>query len=391
MPLWGVEMKLDTFAVPFTADRRMAYAAAYLEQCSYRQVEEVQAADFVLLPVPAKDYMLEGLDGKTVFLGGGSYPGTLDYCKNENFAEKNGIHAYSSYEEVLADAAVDAVVIAVPNDCHKELVIKALEKGKNVICEKPVEMSVAALDEMIAAADKSGKFFTVHQNRRWDVDFLAMKQIVNSGEIGELINIESRIHGSRGIPSDWRCHKPYGGGMILDWGVHLIDQILQIIKEKIVSVYCTVTNITTDEVDDGFKLTLYFESGKTAYIEVGTYNFIAMPRFYLQCKNGSAIIEDWQKKAQVARMKAWNEKEVLPVQTAAGITKTMAPRDEITLDMYEVERPVSDVHDFYRNFCAVLDKKAEPAIKHSEVRRVMQVMEAAFESSDKKQRIEVNI
>lgn len=91
MPLWGVEMKLDTFAVPFTADRRMAYAAAYLEQCSYRQVEEVQAADFVLLPVPAKDYMLEGLDGKTVFLGGGSYPGTLDYCKNENFAEKNGI------------------------------------------------------------------------------------------------------------------------------------------------------------------------------------------------------------------------------------------------------------------------------------------------------------
>ena len=79
MPLWGVEMKLDTFAVPFTADRRMAYAAAYLEQCSYRQVEEVQAADFVLLPVPAKDYMLEGLDAKTIFLGGGSYPGTLDY------------------------------------------------------------------------------------------------------------------------------------------------------------------------------------------------------------------------------------------------------------------------------------------------------------------------
>lgn len=74
MPLWGVEMKLDTFAVPFTADRRMAYAAAYLEQCSYRQVEEVQAADFVLLPVPAKDYMLEGLDGKTVFWGAAAIP-----------------------------------------------------------------------------------------------------------------------------------------------------------------------------------------------------------------------------------------------------------------------------------------------------------------------------
>ena len=134
-----------------------------------------------------------------------------------------------------------------------------------------------------------------------------------------------------------------------------------------------------------------FESGKTAYVEVGTYNFIAMPRFYLQCEKGSAIIEDWRKNAQVARMKAWNEKEVLPVQTAAGITKTMAPRDEVTLDMYEAERPVSDVHDFYRNFCAALDGKEQSLITHAQVRRVMQVMEAAFSSSDKKQATEVNI
>lgn len=308
-----------------------------------------------------------------------------------SLAEKNGIYAYPSFDEVIADTAVDAVVIATPNDSHRELVVRALEGGKNVICEKPVEMSVAALDEMLAAAEKSGRLFTVHQNRRWDVDFLAMKKLAGSGEIGELINIESRIHGSRGIPSDWRCHKPYGGGMLLDWGVHLIDQLLQIITEPLTGVYCTVTNITTNEVDDGFKLSLYFKSGKTAYVEVGTYNFKAMPRFYLQCTNGSAIIEDWQKNAQVARMKAWNEKEVLPVQTAAGITKTMAPRDEITLDLYEAERPVSDVHDFYRNYCAALEGKAELTVKHGEVRRVMQVMEAAFESAEKKQRLEVNI
>lgn len=313
----------------------------------------------------------------------------IDPAKNA-LAEKNGIHAYSSAEELLDDKNIDAVVIAVPNDDHKELVIKALEAGKNVICEKPVEMSVAAFDEMTAAANKSGKLFTVHQNRRWDVDFLAMKKIVESGEIGELISIESRVHGSRGIPSDWRCTKAQGGGMILDWGVHLIDQILQIVNEKIVGIYCTETHITNSEVDDGFKLYIYFESGKTAYVEVGTYNFIAMPRFYMQCKNGSALIEDWQKNAQVARMKAWNEKEVLPVQTAAGITKTMAPRDDITLDIYEAERPQSDVHDFYRNFCAALNGETQPLITHSEVRRVMQVMESAFKSSAEKQRLEVN-
>ena len=70
----------------------------------------------------------------------------IDPAKNA-LAEKNGIHAYSSFEEVLADSAVETVVIAVPNDDHKELVVKSLEAGKNVICEKPVEMSVAAFDE----------------------------------------------------------------------------------------------------------------------------------------------------------------------------------------------------------------------------------------------------
>ena len=297
-------------------------------------------------------------------------------------AAENGLKVYASADEVVADTAVDAVVVATPNDSHKELVIKALQAGKHVICEKPVEMSVAAFDEMCEAAAASGRLFTVHQNRRWDVDYLAMKQICGSKEIGELIRIESRIHGSRGIPSDWRCTKAQGGGMMLDWGVHLIDQILQIFAEdRIVKIYCDTTNITKTEVDDGFKLTIYFESGKTAYVEVGTYNFLAMPRFYLQCENGSAIIYDWTRKAEVARMKAGNEKDVLPVQTAAGITKTMAPRDEVTLDLYEVERPVSDVHDFYRNFCAAMDGEAVQLITQSQVRRVLRVMELALQSA----------
>ncbi|MBR2044473.1 MAG: Gfo/Idh/MocA family oxidoreductase [Clostridia bacterium] len=308
--------------------------------------------------------------------------GTYDIREvRRNAAKDNGIFVYDSNEALLNDPKVEIVVIAIPNDEHLEWVIKALEAGKNVICEKPVSMCVEELDKMIAAANKSGKLFSVHQNRRWDVDFLAMKQISRSGEIGKIINIESRVHGSRGIPSDWRCQKDCGGGMILDWGVHLIDQLLQIFKdEEIDTVYCENTHITNKEVDDGFKLTMRFKSGQRAYVEVGTYNFIALPRFYMQCENGTALITDWREKAKVAKMKAWNEKEVLPVQTAAGITKTMAPRDEITLDEYEIERPLSDVHDYYRNYVAALDGKAESLIKHSEVRRVMKVMEAAFES-----------
>lgn len=306
-------------------------------------------------------------------------------------ARDAGIHTYSSLEELVSDKEVDIVLCATPNDVHKDIVITALEAGKNVVCEKPVALSVSDFDDMVAAAKRSGKIFSVHQNRRWDVDFLAIKSIIDSGEIGETLNIESRIHGSRGIPSDWRCKKEYGGGMILDWGVHLIDQMLKLIPEKIVGIFCDVNNITTSEVDDGFNLRIFFESGKRATVEVGTYNFIAMPRFYMQAKSGSALIEDWQKKCRVARLKAWCEKEVLPVQTAAGITKTMAPRDEITIDSYEIERPTSDVHDFYRNLCRAIDGTEPQLIKNCEVRRVLLVMEAAFRSAELREFVKTEI
>ena len=318
--------------------------------------------------------------------------GIYDIAEKRMQAAKDaGIHTYSSLEDICADKSVDIVLCATPNDVHKDIVVTALKAGKHVVCEKPVALSVAEFDEMCRAAREAGKIFTVHQNRRWDVDYLAMQGLVNSGEIGEVINIESRIHGSRGIPSDWRCHKAPGGGMILDWGVHLIDQMLRLIPEKIVKIYCEVTNITTSEVDDGFNLHITFESGKRATVEVGTYNFLPLPRFYMQAKNGSALIEDWQKKCRVSKLKAWCEKDVLPVQTAAGITKTMAPRDEITLDMYEIERPTSDVHDFYRNLVRAIDGTEEQLIKLHEVRRVLLVMENAFRSAEEGTAVSVEI
>lgn len=318
--------------------------------------------------------------------------GVYDIKENRRqIAKTKGIRVYNSNEEIFNDKNVDIVVIATPNDSHKELALVAFKHKKHVICEKPVELSVKNLQKMIDASKKCGCFFTVHQNRRWDVDFLAVKKVIESKEIGEPISIESRIHGSRGIPSDWRSLKEYGGGMLYDWGVHLIDQVLQLIKSKVTSVDCSFTHILNDEVDDGFKLNLFFEDGKNAYIEVGTYNFLNMPRFYMQCKDGTLKIEDWQKKGQVAKLTAWQEKDITPVQNAAGITKTMAPRNEETLSLYEIDRPESDVHDFYRNAVKAIDNKEESIIKLEEVVRVMRVMETAKLSDKKSKKIKTQI
>ena len=295
-------------------------------------------------------------------------------------AAADGVKVYASREELLADPTIDMVTIATPNDVHEEIAIAALEAGKNVISEKPVTLSLESLERMIAAANKAGKIFSVHQNRRFDIDALAMKKIADSGEIGEVINIESRIHGSRGIPSDWRGIKKYGGGMLYDWGIHIIDQACMILGYDVKSVQCSFDHITNEEVDDGFQLTIEYHSGKKAYCEVGTYNFAEMPRFYMRAKKGSAIIPHWSIPAHVVKCKAWHESDVLPVVNASGLTKTMAPRDSITVDEYDIEKPKSDVHDYYRNFVKAIDGEAEQMVTHDQMRCILKVIMTAFES-----------
>lgn len=296
-------------------------------------------------------------------------------------AHSRDIHVYTSYEELLADPEVELVTVAIPNDVHEEVVIKALNAGKNVICEKPVTLSLESLERMISAAEKNSRRFSTHQNRRWDIDYLAMKQLHDSGEIGKIINIESRVHGSRGIPGDWRQEKKYGGGMLYDWGIHLIDQMLMIFGfDQVESVYCIADNITNKEVDDGFRLDINFKTGERATLEIGTTNYIAMPRFYLRAEQGTAMIGDWKDETQVVKRIDAVEGEVKPVQTAAGQTKTMAPRDAATTETYRIPCPVSDVHDYYRHFIHAIRTGGEQDVTYDQMRTDLRVILAAFES-----------
>ena len=92
-------------------------------------------------------------------------------------AEQNGLHVFVSLEALLADEAVEVVTIATPNDLHRPLAIQAMQAGKHVVSEKPVTLSCDDLQAMIDCSRDTGKLFTVHQNRRWDEDFLVVKRI----------------------------------------------------------------------------------------------------------------------------------------------------------------------------------------------------------------------
>lgn len=313
--------------------------------------------------------------------------GTYDLLEARRADSINaGYKVYESYEEVLADPAVEIVLIATPNDVHKEIAIRALQAGKHVICEKPVAMSKEELQDMLAAADAAGRVFMVHQNRRWDEDFLTIKKMYDQETIGSLFQLESRVHGANGIPGDWRHVKAQGGGMLLDWGVHLLDQLLFMIDSKVISVSSSLSFILGNDVDDGFEAILQFENGIKAIVEVGTTNFITLPRWYVKGIEGTGIIEDWSLTGRLVTRNNEGEKiEPKPIRAGVGLTKTMAPPSEGATITEALPQPAELGSSFYDNFAAVIEGTAEPIVKNAEVMRVQNLIEAIFESAEKNQ------
>ena len=299
-------------------------------------------------------------------------------------ATEKGVYVYPSFEDLLEDERVELIVCATYNDCHKDIAIRAMKAGKAVISEKPVTMCSEDLEEMIKASEETGKLFTVHQNRRWDNDYRMVKRVLDTNELGNVFSIDSRVYGSRGIPGDWRREKQHGGGMLLDWGVHLLDQILMLNEgKKLLTVYATMTNVTNDEVDDGFRAILKFENGPECLVEVFTNNFIEAPRWYVCGENGTAIIRDWDMNGEIVKIKDWEIMDAVPIQAGAGITKTMAPRTDETIKKFPFEKIYVEWADYYNNIYDVLRNGAQQLITHDQQRRLMKLMEAIIESAEK--------
>lgn len=235
--------------------------------------------------------------------------GTYDINEERQaISQEKGHKIFKSYDEVLADETIEAVLIATPNDLHKELSIAALRAGKHVVCEKPVALNTAELDEIVAVAQETGNTFMVHQNRRWDPDFLLVRELYRNGQIGDLFQLESRVQGANGIPGDWRHVKKQGGGMLLDWGVHLLDQMLWLIDSPVKDVKADLSFVLGEEVDDGFFALITFENGVKAVVEVGTSNYTQLPRWYIKGTEGTATITDWDlngEMVQATGAKTW--------------------------------------------------------------------------------------
>jgi scyllo-inositol 2-dehydrogenase (NADP+) len=144
-----------------------------------------------------------------------------------------GIQAYANLSQMLKQSDVRLVTIITPHNTHAKLALTCLKAGRHVVVEKPMAVTTAECDAMIAEARKSGVVLSTYHNRHWDGCILEAVRRIGSGAIGEIVRIEAHM-GGWGQPRDWwRSSRSISGGILYDWGVHLLEYTLQLIRSEI--------------------------------------------------------------------------------------------------------------------------------------------------------------
>ncbi len=307
----------------------------------------------------------------------------------EQEAAEAGLHVYPSLADACADETVDFLFICTPNEVHRPIALAGLAAGKHVITEKPAMLNSAEIEEVVAAAEQAGRQFIVHQNRRWDEDYLVMKQLYKGETLGKVTFIETRVDGSRGIPGDWRRDPARGGGMVLDWGVHLIDRLLLMVPSPVKTVFGRLSYSLEAPVENGFTAYLTFANGVEALVACTTDNYLPRAKFHMTGTRGTATVDDWQMNGKIVRRVEDVEPDATPIVAGKGMTKTMAPRIvdyaqlakvQDNVEVLALPRIDSDINDFYRNAIAAAEGAAEPAVSNASVLRCMRILEALRES-----------
>lgn len=135
-----------------------------------------------------------------------------------------------TYEEILSDTSIELIVLATPNQQHAPMAEQALIAGKHVVVDKPFTIYHADAQRLQELSIKTGKAIFVYQNRRWDGDFLTVKQLLQEGILGDINSIESRFDRYRPEPRTtyWKESDIPGNGLWYDLGPHLMDQVFQL-------------------------------------------------------------------------------------------------------------------------------------------------------------------
>ena len=302
--------------------------------------------------------------------------------RRELAAREWEVPTHSSAEDLYDDPDVGLVVVGTPPSAHSDAVLAALAAGKHVVCEKPFALRVQEVDSMIDSAASRNRVLTVYQSRRWDPDYVAMRDVVGSGRIGELFYMESFIGGYSHPCDFWHSHEPISGGTIYDWGSHYFDWVLKLFPDavKVVSavahkrVWHDVTN------SDQVRVDLTFDGGAQASFLQSDIAAALKPKWYLLGTRG-AIVGEWRDETVTSRGPGGDlvEERLAPADSPARV-KVMRPADGGGSHEEVLLLGRRDENAFYRNLADHLAWEEPLAVPPDEARRTVAVMEAAAHS-----------
>jgi myo-inositol 2-dehydrogenase/D-chiro-inositol 1-dehydrogenase/scyllo-inositol 2-dehydrogenase (NAD+) len=158
---------------------------------------------------------------------------------------------YQDFRQALEDDAVDAVVVVTPTAYHKDIVVAAADAGKHILCEKPMAMTAAECDEMIAAAEKNSVVLQIGFMRRFDQSFVYAKDQVNQGAIGDVVLVKSLTRGPS-IPQRWQYDISKSNGPLAEVNSHDIDTLRWFTESEFAHVYAIAGNYRCPEARDEF-------------------------------------------------------------------------------------------------------------------------------------------
>lgn len=209
-----------------------------------------------------------------------------------------GIQTYNDCAEMFKNKDIDCVVNILPHNLHYEVSMQALKAGKGVCLEKPMCITTQQATDMIELAKKKGVLLTVFHNRRHDGDYMAVKEFIDKGMIGEVFRVEAYM-GGYGHPGKWwRSSKEISGGCFYDWGAHQVDWVLNFLEGREIQnvtgffqkrVWHDVTN------EDETQAIVRFDNDVVADITITSIAKIGKPRWRILGTKG-AIEDRWEGK-----------------------------------------------------------------------------------------------
>lgn len=206
-----------------------------------------------------------------------------------------GITLHASADALARDPDVDLVIVATAPNTHASLALQMMSRDKHVICEKPLTLTRIETDSLLEMSLQKGVHLSCHQNRRFDVDYRAIRRAIAEGLIGDLFYMETFVGGFSHPCGYWHSHEPVSGGTAYDWGGHYLDWIVGLIPERVKCVDCTAHKRVWHDVTnaDQERIHLRFDNGKEAEFMHSDIAATRKPKWYLLGTGGS-IVSSWR-------------------------------------------------------------------------------------------------